>query len=412
MKRWLWIIALAAIAAAGIFLGFRPQPVLVEPAKVTTAPLRVTVEEEGKTRLRSRYVISAPVAGYMPRLPWKAGDAIAAGQVITSLDPPRPVVLDARTRDQGEARVKSAEAALAVAEARVRGQQEQVRVAQSDLEFLRRQREREETLRKSGDVAVEKLDRTVSEIRRIEASVAAAERGVVTAQAEVEAAKAEVAAARTALRQTAAGATTGERIPVPAPAAGRVIRVIRESEGVVGPGEPLLEVGNAHALEVVVEVLSADAVRIAPGTRVLLSRWGGEQPLEARVRVIEPGGFTKISALGVEEQRVRVVADIVTPQTEWRQLGDGYRVEAAFVLWESPGVLQVPANAIFRQGDAWGVFAIENGFARRRAVELGHRTGLAAEVLKGLKAGDVVISHPDETVDDGKQVAVNGSSSK
>lgn len=406
MKRWIWIIALAVIAAAGIFLGLRPQPVPVETSVVTTGPLRVTVEEEGKTRLRSRYIVSAPVAGYLPRLKWKAGDIVPAGAIIASLDPPRPVVLDARTRDQSEARVKSAEAALAVAEARVRAQQEQVRVAQSDGEFLRRQRDREQTLRKSGDVAAEKLDRTLSELRRVEAATAAAERGVVTARAEVESAKADIAAARAALRQTTAGAATGERIVIPAPAGGRVIRLIRESEGVVNPGDPLLEIGNASALEIVVEVLSADAVRIAPGTRVLLMRWGGEKNLEGLVRVIEPGGFTKISALGVEEQRVRVIADIVSPESEWKPLGDGYRVEAAFILWESPQVLQVPANALFRYRDGWAVFVVEGGVARRRKVELGHRTGLAVEIASGLRAGEQVVAHPDETVDDGKQVAV------
>lgn len=407
MKRWIWIIALAAIAAAGIFLGLRPQPVPVETAAVTTGPLRVTVEEEGKTRLRSRYIVSAPVAGYMPRLRWKAGDTIPSGVIVATLDPPRPVVLDARTRDQSDARVKSAEAALAVAEARVRAQQEQVRVAQSDAEFLRRQRDREETLRKSGDVAAEKLDRTLSELRRVEAATAAAERAVVTARAEVESARADIAAARATLRQVTAGpAAGGERIAIAAPAGGRVIRVIRESEGVVNPGDALIEIGNASALEIVVEVLSADAVRIAPGTRVILMRWGGEKNLEGLVRVIEPGGFTKISALGVEEQRVRVVADITSPESEWKPLGDGYRVEAAFVLWEAPNVLQVPANALFRYQDGWAVFVVEAGFARRRKVQIGHRTGLAVEITAGLRSGETLVAHPDETVDDGKQVAV------
>jgi len=220
----------------------------------------------------------------------------------------------------------------------------------------------------------------------------------------VDAARAEVASARAGVRETA-GAQTGERIPVVAPAGGRVIKVIRDSEGVVGPGEALLEVGDARAIEVMVEVLSADAVKIAPGMKVLLDRWGGATTLEARVRVVEPGGFTKVSALGVEEQRVRVVADLVSPETEWAALGDGYRVEAAFVLWESASVLQAPSNALFRAGNGWAVFAVDGGIARRREVSIGRQSGVGAEIVSGLKEGDVVVLHPDETVSDGKQVS-------
>ncbi len=404
MKRWLWIIGLAVIAATGIIVGLRPQPVAVETAAVKPGPLRVTVEEEGKTRLRNRYVIMAPVGGYMPRLAWKAGDLVKAGALITSLEPPRPAVLDARTRDQGMARVAAAEAGLAVAQSRTGALEEQVRSARADLDYWRAQQAREQTLRRSGDIPAARLDRTDTEVRRAEAAVAAAEKSLATARSEIESARAEISAARAALRQSGSPAT-GERIPVVAPTAGRVIRVVRESEGVVGPGEPLLDLGDAHAIEVMVEVLSADAVKITPGMRVLLERWGDEQPLEARVRVIEPGGFTKISALGVEEQRVRVIADIVSPAEQWQALGDGYRVEAAFVLWESDRVLQIPANALFRTGDGWSVFVVDNGVARRRNVKIGHRSGIAAEILDGLREGDTVITHPDDTVEDGKAVA-------
>lgn len=403
MKRWLWVIGLAAVAGAGIWWGMRPQPVPVETLALTAKPLRVTVEEEGKTRLRSRYVISAPVAGYLRRLQLKAGETVRAGAAIATLEPPRPAVLDARTVEQGGARVAAAERALQVAQSRVATQGEQVRSAKAELDYWTQQRQREERLRKSGDVAATRLERTVTDLRRAEAAVAAAERGLATTEAEVEAAKAEVATARAGLRQTARSAT-GESIPVVAPAGGRVIRVVRESEGVVGPGEPLVEMGDARAIEVVVEVLSADAVRIAPGMRVLLDRWGGTKVLEARVRLVEPGGFTKISALGVEEQRVRVVADLVSPEGEWAALGDGYRVEAAFVLWEGEKVMQAPANAVFRVGDGWAVFVVEGGVARRRAVQVGHRSGVAVEILGGVREGETVILHPDESVGEGKTV--------
>jgi HlyD family secretion protein len=403
VKRWLWVIALAVVAGAGIFFGFRPQPVPVETVAVKTGPLRVSVEEEGKTRLRSKYVIYAPVAGYMRRLKWKSGDIVRSGEAVTVLEPPRPAVLDARTVEQSNARVASAEGALTAAETRVRTQEEQVRVAIADRDYWRTQQQREETLRKSGDVPLARLEKTLSEVRRSDAMVSAAERSVATARADVKTAQAEVAAARSMLRQTAAP-STGELIPVKAPIGGRVIQVMRESEGLVAPADPLMEVGDARAIEVLVEVLSPDAVKVGPGTRVILERWGGPKPLEARVRLIEPGGFTKVSALGVEEQRVRVVADIVSPEAEWTRLGDGYRVEASFVLWEGERVLQVPTNALFRVNGSWTAFVVENGFARRRSVEVGHRSGVSAEIVSGLREGDIVITHPDETVADGKQV--------
>jgi HlyD family secretion protein len=185
-----------------------------------------------------------------------------------------------------------------------------------------------------------------------------------------------------------------------------VIRVIQESEGVVTPGTPLLEVGNANAIEVEVEVLSPDAVQMGPGTRVLLTGWGGGKQLEGRVRVIEPGGFTKVSALGVEEQRVRVIVDITSPEQDWARLGDGYRVEASFVLWESEKVLQIPANALFRHNGDWAVFVVEGDIVRRRNVEVGHRNGLSAEITSGLREAETVVAHPDETVEEGKLVVV------
>ena len=403
MKRWIWVIVLVAATGAGIYWGMRPQPLLVEEVTIGMGPLRVTVEEEGKTRLRSRYAITAPVAGYMGRIGLKAGDTVKAGAVVAWLEAPRPVVLDARTREQGAARVAAAEAGLAVVESRVGTQSENLKALRAELAYWQGQRTREEALRKSGDMPAARVERTIADLQRAEAAVQAGERMLATAKVEVGAARAEIVSARAALRETGRAAT-GERIPVQAPAGGRVIRVVRDSEGAVAMGEALLEIGDARAIEVAVEVLSADAVKIGPGTKVLLDRWGGSTTLEARVRVVEPGGFTKISALGVEEQRVRVVADLVTPEEEWKALGDGYRVEAAFVLWEAASVLQAPANALFRVGKGWAVYVAEGGVARKREVTVGHRNGVAAEILGGLKAGEVVIAHPDETVSEGKLV--------
>jgi HlyD family secretion protein len=388
-KRWLFTGTILAGVALAIVYGFRPQPILVETAEVRRGPLTVTIEEEGKTRVSDRFVVSAPLAGYARRIELKEGDAVTQGQVLTYLEPVGAPSLDPRSRAQAEAQV-------AAAEASVRSARERVRAAQSDARYWEAELARVAQLLKSGDIARDRYDRTVSDERRARAALAEAEQ-------QVDAAEARVRAERAAL-QVPAAARAGERVPVRAPISGRVLKVVRESEGVVNPGEPLLELGSVRSLEVVVDLLSADAVRVAPGTRAILTRWGGEHPLDARVRKIEPLAFTKISALGVEEQRVPVVLDITSPAESWRRLGAGYRVEAAFVLWEADKVLLAPASALFRQGDGWAVYVVEDGAAHRKNVEVGHRTGLAAEILSGLSEHQRVIEHPDSSVEDGKKV--------
>ncbi len=406
MKRWLWIFGLTAVTVAGIVYGLRKQPVPVESAKATVGPLQVTVEEEGKTRLKTRYVVSAPVAGHMTRITWKEGDRIKSGDVITVLTPPTANLLDTRTSDQAEARVKVAEASLAVAQSQVKSAEEQGKAAEVDLNYWERQKERQQPLVESGDVPPATLDRTMTEIARAEQAMTTAQAAVATARRQATAAQAEVDAAKTALgaAQNAPVAPSGQTVTVRAPAAGRVTKVIRDSEGIVTPGTQLIEIGNSNAIEVEVELLSADAVKVAPGTRVLLTGWGGGMPLEARVRVVEPSGFTKISALGVEEQRVPVIADITSPEQEWARLGDGYRVEASFILWEGEAVLQIPSNALFRTDSRWTVFQITDGTAHLQMVDVGHNNGLQAEILSGLEQGDTVVAHPDETVEDGVRV--------
>lgn len=407
MKRWLWVIILAAVAGAAIFWGLRPQPVPVEAATVERKPLQVTIEQEGRTHLRDRFVVFAPVGGLMQRIPHKEGATLKPGTLITRIAAPRPLVLDARTREQAQARVQVAEAAYAAAQTRIAAQREQVNSARAELSYWTSQLAREQKLQSSGDIPAARLDRTRTELTRAQAALAAAEKTIASLEADVTTAQAEVSAARTALLGSSTTSASSEFIPVLTPVAGRVIKVRRDSEGVVQVGEPLLELGDARAIEVLVEALSADAVRLAPGMRVRLERWGGPQPLEARVRLIEPGGFTKISALGVEEQRVRVLSTITSPADEWANLGDGYRVEASFILWEEENVLQVPANALFRLNGGWAVFIINNGYARRRPVTLGQRSGLAAQILTGLNPGDSVILHPDETIEDGKLVTTS-----
>ena len=390
-----WIVLLVAIVMA-IGYGFLPQPVLVDATGAGRGPLRVTVREEGRTRVVDRYVISAPVTGYVQRVRLEVGDPVSQGQVVARLEPLRPGVLDPRSRAEAEARVEAAQASVLAAEESASVAAEQARYAESELGRVR-------ALYEAGTVSREQLDRAETESRRAQANLQ-------TARANIQVAEHELEAARAALKYSAAqmNGPPAELVPVVAPSAGRVLKRFRESEGVVNAGESLLEVGSPRTLEVSVEVLSFDAVRISPGTRVLFERWGGDKPLEGRVRTIEPFGFTKISALGVEEQRVLVIADFTSSREQWERLGDGYRVEAVFILWEGEDVLRVPASTLFRYQDGWAAFVIENGVARRRVVEVGHRSGLTAEIVSGLTAGERVIPHPSNEIEDGTEVTVRG----
>lgn len=395
-KRWLGIVAVVAVVALAVAYGFREQPVLVEVARAERGPLRVTIEEEGKARVTDRFVVSAPVGGYARRITLDVGDPVQRGQTITYLEPQaqRSVVLDPRSRAEGEARVRRAEAALAEAESRIA-------TVRADVAYWEGQFARVEKLHRSGDLAREAYERALADKRRADAALVSAERTIAVAQAEVE-------AARVALMQPTKAEIRpqGDVAPVTSPVAGRVLRVVRKSEGPVNTGEPMVELANAHSLEVEVEVLSADAVRIAPGTEVMLERWGGEKPLSGKVRTVEPTAFTKISALGVEEQRVRVIADITSPEEEWARLGDGYRVEASFIVWKGEAVLQVPASALFRHNGEWAVFVKDGDRARRRSVKVGQRNGLAAQILEGLEEGQEVVRHPDDTIEENTLLGV------
>lgn len=396
MRAWLKRLLLLAIAAAvvtGVVFGLMPAPPRVDVAAVARAPLQVTVREEGRTRVKDRYVISAPVPGFAHRLELEVGDPVQAGQAVVRLEPLRSTALDPRTRAEAEARVAAAEAALQAAEQNTSVREAEQALARTELERVQR-------LREVGAVSQGALDQAAAEARRAEAALRSARFAVEVARYELEAARATLSYSAQEEPHPA-----DEVMDVRSPVAGEVLRLIHESEGVVTAGEPLIEVGNPRALEVEVEVLSADAVRIAPGMRVLLERWGGEAPLEATVRRVEPVGFTKVSALGVEEQRVLVIVDLVSPPEQWSRLGDGYRVEATFVLWEGDEVLQVPSSALFRGAEGWEVFALSEGSkVRARRVELGRRSGLAAQVTAGLAPGELVITHPDDRIEDGLEV--------
>jgi HlyD family secretion protein len=383
---------LALAVAAGIGYGFLPRPVAVDLVAAHKGSLAVTVDEEGKTRIRERYVIAAPVAGEARRITLKVGDAVKAGQVVALIDPSPSASLDPRARAQAAARVQAALASLQAARENARSAEAEAKLAEQDLM-------RAEALGRDKFLSPAAVDQARARQQADQATRQAAEYAVQVARHELEAARAALLQA-TALAKGA----PAETLRVTAPVAGDVLGVPHESEGVVQPGQPLLEVGNPHSLEVVVEVLSTAAVKIRPGSRVLLERWGGEGTLQGRVRVVEPAGFTKISALGVEEQRVRVIADFTSPAEQWQRLGDAYRVEASFVLWQGDDLLLIPTSALFRHDDGWAVFLAREGRARLTPVEIGQRNGLTAQVLQGLKAGDRLIAYPDDKIADGVRV--------
>jgi len=386
----LLLLTLAIIA--GLVYGFLPKPVPVDLATVERGPLAVSVEEEGKTRVMERYTVSAPAAGYARRIDLKVGDDVKAGQVLAILEPARSDALDPRSRAQAQARVGAAEAALAAAREQVNASGAESRLADQELKRARE-------LARDQFLSAQAVDQASSRSQLAQANLQAAQHAVNVARYDLE-------TARAALIRASSASTAGanERIPVTSPITGRVLKVIHESEGTVAAGQPLIEVGNPETLEVEVEVLSTSAVRIAPGAKVVLDRWGGEAPLQAVVRRVEPTGFTKISALGVEEQRVRVIVDIAAPRAAWQRLGDGYRVEARFVIWEEADVLQVPTSALFRQNSGWAVFVREGEVARLRPVEVGQRTGLQSQILKGLDVDEQVVSHPDDKIADGVKI--------
>lgn len=393
LRRLLLLLGAVGVVALVVW-GFTPRPPLVDIALAARAPLQVTIEEEGRTRVRDRFVVSAPVPGFKHRLELEVGDAVQAGQVLAVIEPLRSAALDPRSRAEAQARVAAAQAALQQAEAAVRAAEADAALAEAELERVRR-------LAEQGATTRARLDEAEARARATAASRRSAEFGVEVARHQLEAARATLAYAA-----EDGGEGGAEAVPVTSPVAGRVLKLVQESEGVVAAGAPLVEVGDPSALEVEVEVLSSDAVRLGPDTRVLLERWGGDAPLEGRVSRVEPVGFTKVSALGVEEQRVLVIVDITSPPGSWRRLGDGYRVEAVFVLWEGQDVLQVPQSALFPTIDGrWGAFVIgPEQTVERRVLAVGQRNGLQAQVLDGLAAGERVVTHPPEALADGGRV--------
>ncbi len=374
---WIGLFVLAALIVAGLW----PRSMPVEAAPIRTGTLRSTVNEEGKTRIRQRYVIASPVAGQLRRIPFKAGFEVqSTDTVLAVIDPTTPILLDERSRALAVARRDSAVAQL-----------DRARAAHK---FATNELERNEKLFQEKTISPQ--EREVFQWREISAS-----REVVVAEATLRLAEAEL------MDATNAGSTNGPRaVELHSPICGRVLKVFEESARTVPAGTPLVEVGDPKDLEVIIEVLSRDGAALKHGTPVEFDQWGGPEPLKGIVRYVEPAAFTKVSALGVEEQRVWVVADLLTRPEQRGNLGDNFRVEASIITWQTDRALKVPSGALFRRGEQWNVYVIEAGRARLRPVKIGRTSGTETELLEGLKEGEEVILYPGDRIKDGLHVKI------
>jgi HlyD family secretion protein len=383
------LVGLAVVAL--LVWALLPKPVAVDLGSAERGHLVVTVDQEGKTRVHDRYVVSAPFAGRVLRIGLEPGDPVAAGEtVLATFEPSAPGLLDARSLAAAEAGVRAATANLGQARSERQGAAAQHEYAVVEAGRARR-------LAAEEIVSQESLDSAELQERAAADALRSAEFAVAAAEHELEVARARLV--------QAGGAKTPEGVlEISSPVDGVVLQRLQESAAVVIAGEPLLVVADPARLEIVSDLLSSDAVKVSAGDRVMIEQWGGGETLDGVVRRVEPYGFTKVSALGVEEQRVNVIVDFSDPRAAWQALGDGYRVELRVVVWEGD-VLWVPTSALFRGSDGgWAVFVAEGGRAVRRAVEVGHRDGLHAEVLDGLAAGAEVIVHPSDSVTDGVRV--------
>ncbi len=389
------LVTLAAAALAGTALAwaFWPRPVEVEWVPVTRGPMQVEVVDDGRTRVREVYQVSSPVNGEVLRIDVHAGDTVTGGKTrLAEVTPIAPSFVDVRTRQQLQSLVKSAEAAANLAASEV------VR-AKAELDFARADLERSRTLADKGVIARATLERA-----QMAYDTAVAQRD--TSQAALKARRYDLEAVRSLLLgpEQEGGRHDQASIALVAPASGEVLRVLRESESVTLAGVPIMEIGDPRQLEIVADLVSEDAVKVREGDAAVIADWGGSEPLHARVRRIEPSGFTKISALGVEEQRVNVLLDFTDPPERRPSLADGYRVMVHIVVWRAGDVVRVPVSAMFRHGDGWAAFRVRSGRALLTPIRVGHANDDVAEVLEGLAAGDEVVAHPSDRIDDGVRV--------
>ena len=391
--KWVWRGLAVIIVAAALAYAFRPQPVPVDMAVAERGELIVTVADDGETRVREVYLVSAPLPGQVLRFVGDVGDDVTATEsVLANILPTQPTFLDVRTRSELEAAVQAAEAAMALAQA-------EVARAQAQVEFAIAEYRRAERLFERGNVAEAALDRARMELRTEEAALLTSRAGLSMREFELETARASLILP--SVTEGSAEEHAGCCYAVRAPVDGKILRIFHESEGVVDAGAPLVEIGDPGDLEIVVDLLSTDAVQVAEQAEAFIEGWGGGERLSGQVRRVEPYGFTKTSALGIDEQRVNVIVDFNEPAERLRLLGHGYRVEVAIVVWRDEDVLKVPVGALFRIAGDWALFVVEDGQATLRRLEIGQMNGTEAEVLGGLAVGETVILHPSDRIADG-----------
>lgn len=397
LRSVLLLILFAGVAGMLGFLAFRVDPIPVDVVTVARAPIEVTVDVEGKTRIAEIYEVAAPIRGTARRSPVRVGDVVVAGETVVAIvEPAASDPLDPRSRTQAEATVREAEAGLHLARSSMRQAAEELELAESEH---RR--------------AAELVERGVSTLTRLEIAeqaLAIREAAMNAAVSNLEMAKSTLDRARAALAVPGQGAgqTDDCCLQILAPADGEVLDITTISERPVLAGARLLSVGQPDDLEIVADVLSSDAVRLAVGDRAMVERWGGEGTLQAHITKIEPSAYTKVSALGIEEQRVDVILDLDAPVGERADLGHGFAVYLRIVEWEDPAALQVPLSALFRQGDGWAVFVLEGDHARLRPVETGRTSRLSAVVTSGLAENEQVLVHPNQNIQDGTSVVLRG----
>ena len=386
------LIAGIAVVLGIVAMAMWPESIEVNAARVARGPLQVTLDEDGETRVHDRFVVSAPVAGRLQRIELEPGDRVVRGKtVVARLSTADAPLLDPRMRVELQAAVEAARAAVGQAQA-------QRDRTMAELARARTTMERQRQLMKAGAIASDSLDAAESAVTTAEEASKATEFAASRAEYELQLARARLQAP----------APAGRSVDVVAPVDGVILKRLRESESVVPVGEPLIEIGDPARIEIVADFLSTDAVRVEPGSPVLVDGWGGSHPLNGRVRRVEPAGFMKVSALGVEEQRVNVLIDFDDPSAAAR-LGDGYRVEVRVVIWSEPDVVKVPVGGLFRRGDAWAAFVIDGDTVRMQPVQLGQRNDVEGQVVGGLMPGQTVVLHPPDTLADGARVSVRAS---
>lgn len=398
-SRLILTTAAALLVAGALAAAFWPQPLMVDMGEVTRGTLRLTIDEEGRTRVRDAYVVSSPVAGQLQRVSVQPGDPVVRGETVVALmRPTNPAALDVRNREQAIAAVNAAEAALRVGRA-------DLNAAMANRDLAEAELARTEQLVDRGISTGAALDRARQAARVAQANVDTAEAAISMREAEIANAQAQLIGFDDPGLATAVGGGSDD-IPLYAPADGRILRVIQQSETTLPAGAPIMEIGNIdNDLEVVVDLLSTDAVRVSVGDPVIIADWGGPADLAGEVIRVDPFGITQFSALGVEEQRVNAVIAFTDPTDHYTGLGHGFRVETRIVVWQAEETLIVPASALFRSRDAWAVFVVVEGVAELRNVEIGPNNGVAAQVTGGLSEGDRVVLYPSSGLSDGMRVA-------